>query len=216
MKDEKGEFTEEQLDFIKEMMNIGAGNAATALEQMLGLKTELKIPVVKKYRQTDIDAMYRHIGEFPQTVTAVLMNLVGQVRGKIIFIVPDKDLVKLISLMEKATPGKRKITTDLDLSVVTEIGSILAGTYLGSLHDFCMLNVYHSIPKIKNDSLKTLLLEQFRKNSSNNAQIVLVFNQFITVTELTITTYILLVPDIDSMDRIAQSLRQAKDKLSVP
>jgi chemotaxis protein CheC len=143
------------------------------------------------------------------------MNLVGQIRGRIVFVVPDKDLVKLTSLMEKATPGRRKISTTLDLSVVAEIGNILAGTYLSSLHDFCMLNIYHSIPKIKTEMLKTLCLELFPKNDPQIPVIILVINQFITPSDR-ITTYVLLVPETGSMELLAQSLRKAKDKLSLP
>ncbi|MCX6691010.1 MAG: chemotaxis protein CheC [Methanoregula sp.] len=216
MKDKKIEFAEEQLDYIREVMNIGAGNAGTALEQMIGFKTEVTIPVVKSYRHIDIQVMYQHIGESTNLVTAVRMNLVGQVTGKIVFVVPDKNLALLTSSVETATTGRKKITKNLDLSVVAEIGNILAGTYLTALHDFCMLNIYHSIPKIQNEPLKALLLELFPKDDAKNAKLVLVFNQLITVADQVITTYILLVPDNGSMERIAQSVRQAKDKLSLP
>jgi chemotaxis protein CheC len=215
MKPEKAEFTEEELDFIREMMNVGAGNAATALEQMLGLRVDLKIPKVKKYLMSDSDALNQDIGEPTRQVTAVFMNLVGQVKGKIVFIVPDRDLVKLISSLEKATPGGSTIRMDYDLSVIAEIGNILAGTYLSSIHDFCLLNIYHSTPRVKSDMLKTLTQELFPDAGSENLQIILVKNQFIMASER-ITTHILLVPDSDAMERFAQSLRQAKDKLSVP
>ena len=215
MKDDEIVFTEEELDFIREMMNIGAGNAATALEQMLGPKIELKIPLVKTYSRTDIDVIYKDIGDPIQTFTTVSMNLAGDVKGKIVFVVGSKDLVKLTSLMEKATPGRRKIIMPLDLSVVPEIGNILAGTYLSSLHDFCMLNIHHSVPKLKTDNLKTLTQELFPEQDPGIPAIILVINQFITASDR-ITTYILLVPDIGSMKILAQSLRQAKDKLSLP
>jgi chemotaxis protein CheC len=215
MKDEKIVFTEEELDFIREMMNIGAGNAATALEQMLGFKTDMKIPLVKKIQQTEIGDIYQYIGESTQNITAVFMDLVGQVRGKIIFVVPDKDLVKLVSLAERATPGGKKLSTDLDLSVVAEIGNILAGMYLTSIHDFCMLNVYHSIPKIKSGMLKTLLLGLFPKGNYENSHIIMVINEFVTASDR-ISTYVLLVPDPESMKLLAHSIQEAKDKLSVP
>jgi chemotaxis protein CheC len=218
MKDDEIVFTEEELDFIKEMMNIGAGNAATALEQMLGLKIDLKIPSVKIYKRTDMNGMYQDIGESIQTFTAVFMNLVGDVKGKILFLVGTKDLVKLTSLMEKATPGMRKLSISLDLSIVAEVGNILTGTYLRSIYDFCMLNIYHSVPKLKTDNLKILGPELFPKDDSSNHQInqiILVKNQFITASDR-FNTYILLVPEIGSMELIAQSLRQAKDKLSLP
>ena len=43
-------FTDEQLDFINEMMNIGAGNAATALQQMLQRRVDLAIPNILKLK----------------------------------------------------------------------------------------------------------------------------------------------------------------------
>jgi chemotaxis protein CheC len=214
MRDENLVLTEEQLDFIEEMMNIGAGNAATAMEQMLGLKTNVKIPLVKSFQPADINSIYQNMVESTYNVTAAVMSLAGQVRGKIIFVVPDKDLVKLVSLAEKASPGGKKLSTNLDLSVIAEIGNILAGMYLTSIHDFCMLNIYHSIPKIKSDMLKTLFLDLFPKENFHNSHVILVINEFITASEQ-ITCYILLVPDIDSMELFAQSLQQAKDKLLV-
>jgi hypothetical protein len=78
-----------------------------------------------------------------------------------------------------------------------------------------MLNIYHSIPKIKTEMLKPLCLELFPKNDPQIPAIILVINQFITASDR-ITTYVLLVPEIGSMELLSQSLRQAKDKLSLP
>jgi len=208
-------FSDEQLDFIKEMMNIGAGNAATALEQMLGFQTDLKIPLVKHYTQTDLDAMYYVIGDSDVKVTAVVMNLVGQVKGKILFVVPEKNVVKLITQVQQANPAGDMSHTNLDFSIITEIGNILAGTYLSSIQQFCMLNIYHTLPKIKNSVLRFLINEQFPKSRGGTDQFLMFSTVFITPSER-IVTYLLFVPDFGSTGLILESLQQAKDKLSIP
>ena len=129
MNDNKQPFTEEQLDYIREMMNIGAGNAATALQQMLKQPVDLTIPRVQVLPITQIQSIFDH-PSLP--VVCVKMGMVGDVGGSLFFIVPEEHKERLVSLVKRATPGLSQLKVqppdEMELSALAEIGNILGGT----------------------------------------------------------------------------------------
>ena len=90
--------TEEQIDFIREMMNIGAGNAATALQQLLQCPVDLVIPRVHVLPAAQASSI---LGNPASLVACVRMGMVGDIGGAIFFIVPEKSREYLVSMAEK-------------------------------------------------------------------------------------------------------------------
>lgn len=204
-------FTEEDKDFIREMMNIGAGNAATALSQMLKSPVDLKTPAVHIAPPPQISTL---IGKPELVVTCVKMNMVGNVIGQLFFIVPDKYKASLIEKAKLAIPGSTEESPEADFSVLEELGNIIAGVYLTSIHDFCNLNIYHTVPVIADDMLLSLLDETLATKTRAVQSLLLVENEFIMsdISEKKIRTYFLIIPDAVSLKTIADSIKEAKKK----
>ena len=206
--------SEEQLDFLREMMNIGAGNAATAFTQMLQTEVELIIPAVSVLPAPKVPSIF---GDPSLPVACVRMRMVGDVTGDLFFIVPDEQKMNLIHLVEQAMPRpdlcrttlRRRKGPDLDLSVLAEMGNILAGVYLTAIHDFCQLNIYHSVPTIAIDMVQSLLDESMIVLGSEVQTIILIENEFI-VKENRISTFLLLIPTVQSVKILVDSVEQAK------
>ena len=92
----------EQLDFLKEMMNIGAGNACTAFQKILQHPVDLVIPKVYILPTPRIPSVFNS-PSLP--VACVKMGMVGDVDGSIFYILPEKHRETLLGLVERATPG---------------------------------------------------------------------------------------------------------------
>lgn len=197
--------SEETMDFLSEMMNIGAGNAATALEQMLGTRTEVIIPRIHVLEYMDVECIFDN-PSLP--VTAIDAELVGDVRGFISFFIPDKDVVKLTNLMLKATPGGSTASATLDHSVISEIGNILMGVYLTAIHDFCRLNIYHKVPIMNRGILKIMLDKSLKHLSYEVKALIVVVNEFYAGVER-IETSLVLIPNTASLSNLTDSIHQA-------
>ena len=125
--------TAEQMSFLTEMMNVGAGNAAAALEQMLKCQVDLLMPQVFVVPTAQAPSI---LGNPSSPVICVRMGMVGDVTGEVFFIVPDEHHNKLAYLMgeEALRPAQLRraaqdgaATNERVLSTIGEIANIVAG-----------------------------------------------------------------------------------------
>ena len=206
MNDREQLLSEEQIDFLTEMMNIGAGNAATALSQMLRSEVNVVIPAVHVLPVTQAPSV---LGNPSLPVTCVRMGMVGDAAGNLFFIVPEEHKVKLTHLIQRAMPGPKNRDTDIDLSVLTEVGNIIAGVYLTAVHDFCKLNIYHTVPTVAIDMIQSLLDETLVRLSRQVQTAIMIENEFIIEKER-IRTFLLVIPSMESIKILVDSIGQAK------
>ncbi len=215
MNDKKQLLSEEQADFLTEMMNIGAGNAATALTQVLQCRVDIVVPRVFVIT----DAQELSILTSPSLpVVCARMGMVGDVSGGLFLIVPEEQKEDLIRLAERAMTGTgqswragvtNQESDDLKLSVIAEIGNIVAGVYLTAIHDFCKLNIYHTVPTVATDMVQALLDESLVRLSRQVQHIIVVENEFM-VKEKLIKTFLVMIPSVESVDILVNSIGQAR------
>jgi len=204
-------FTEEQLDFLREMMNVGAGNAAGALRQLLDCKIKVIIPEVHVVPGQKASFV---LGDPSTSVVGVRMSMVGDVKGVLFFIVQDDQKKKLIELAQKAMPGARETSPKPDLSVLSEIGNMVAGVYMETVHDFCKLKIYHTVPTLATDMIQAILDEVIVVLTKEIQLIILVENEFI-VEEHHIRTFFLMIPVIESVKTLVNSIEQARSQMGI-
>ena len=214
MNDKKELLSAEQLDFLKETMNIGAGNAATALTQTLQCQVSVVIPRV--FVTTDVQELsILHSPSLP--VVCARMGMVGDASGGLFFIAPEEQKNDLIRLAEQAMTGASQsgragLTSqeleDMKLSVIAEIGNIVAGVYLTAVHDFCKLDIYHTVPTIATDMVQALLDESLVRLSRQVQHIIVVENEFM-VEEKRIRTLLVMIPSVESINTLVNSIGQA-------
>lgn len=203
----------EHIDFLAEMMNVGAGNAVTALSQLLDVEMDLKIPVVHILPAVLGESSI--LGQPSLPVTCARMNMVGEVTGYLHFIVQSKDTASLIQLAELATQkgekrhGWSSSNPGEDFSVIAEIGNIISGVYLTAIHDFCKLNIYHTVPTVATDMIQALLDESLINLSRQVRHLIVAENEFI-VKEKSIKTFMMIIPSAESIKILADSIDKAK------
>lgn len=150
------QFSNYHLDILREVGNIGAGNAATSLSKLLNQKIDMKIPDV---RLVSFDEMMDIAGGSEQVVVSVYLRLEGEAPGSMFFVLP----------LDKANRIVRQMTGDysidfhhlpyseMSLSAMNELGNILCGSYLSSLSDFTQLNLQPSVPSVAVDMIGAVL-----------------------------------------------------------
>jgi len=142
-----GNLTEDQLDALKEISNIGMGHAATALSQMIGDTVLLRVP---KVTVTEIAEVPDFLGGAENLVVGVTLKVLGDARGRILLIFPTDSARRLISGL-LAQPEESGDLSDLGISTLKEVGNILASAYLNALGSLLHLTLIPSIPLLAHD-----------------------------------------------------------------
>ncbi|MDR1539934.1 MAG: chemotaxis protein CheC [Clostridiales bacterium] len=191
-------------DILKEIGNIGAGNALTALAKLLGKKVDMKVPAVNLVEFKDIADF---LGGPEQRVIGILIQIKGDLNGIMMFLLKDDSAFYLIKaiMMDLAPEEVSDGFSELELSALKEIGNILASSYLGSLAELMHLNIVPSVPFLAIDMANAVLSVpaiEFGKVADRALFIESVF-----ISEMNdISGYFLLIPDLPSFERILSAL----------
>jgi chemotaxis protein CheC len=139
--------TEEHLDALREISNVGMGNAATALSQMVSDTVDLHVPSVTLADIADVPDL---IGGPEQVVVGITMQIHGDARGNILLVFPEASAHSLV----KQLLGRDFCATRFDEmgeSTLKEVGNILASSYLGAMGQLLNLMLIPSIPAFAHD-----------------------------------------------------------------
>lgn len=205
---------DKHLDYVDEMLNIGAGNAATALSLLLGCPVSMEKSEMKLLHASEVATFF---GGPDAPVACLRMRLVGDLAGYMFFIVPhrqERELVRLAASAMKAAverPEEENWVAD----ALAEIGNILTGTYLGAIHDFCALNVYHSVPSPGVDMLQALL-DEFLANQSSEVRTILLITVKFMISDEGFKTFLLICPSRESCSVLVNSISGAERTYGVP
>ena len=149
------ELNDTHIDVLREIGNIGAGNAATALADILDDRVEISIPIV---RVTDFDTAVNALGGAESMTVGVMLNYYGDANGMIMFLInmDDAKLVMKILLQGYGEEDENEIT-EMKLSAIKEIGNILGSSYIGSIATLTGLEIELSIPYVAIDMAGALM-----------------------------------------------------------
>lgn len=192
--------SQEYYDVLKELGNIGAGNAMTALSQLINSKVDMAVPQVRLLEFKDIATL---MGGEEQLMAGIYLAVEGDITGSIMFLL-EKDSAK--HLVGKLT-GMESDGTDfseLEMSALQEVGNIITGSYLNSLSTLTNLCIYPSVPALAVDMAGAILSVPAIEFGTMGDKILLIQTQFFD--EVQLDGYFILIPDIESYEKILSSL----------
>ena len=192
--------TENYYDVLKEIGNIGAGNAMTALSQMLQCKVDMKVPQVRLLEFHEVGDM---MGE-EQIMVGVFLGVEGDITGSMMFMVQEESAKHLIQkiTMGMLPPGSE--FEDMGLSAMKELGNIITGAYLNSLSTLTNLKIFPTPPALTVDMAGAILSVPAIQFGIFGDKILLIQSQF--YDEIELDGYFILIPDIESYAKILTSL----------
>jgi len=190
------ELTEAQKDALKEVGNIGAGHAATALSQLIKKKIMISVPEAKVLKLSDLAGL---IGDENSLVAGIVMNVLGDVTAKIVLLLTRESSLSLADMLLQKKAGTTKVLSEIGSSAIKETGNILAGAYLNALNEFLGILLLPSVPNLVFDIASAILtsIGEGVEGLSNN--ILCVETEFSESNEKIIKGYLLLVPDMPSV-----------------
>ncbi|MBI5142473.1 MAG: chemotaxis protein CheC [Nitrospirae bacterium] len=165
--------SEEHMDYLQEMMNVAAGNAVTAFSQLLECDVDIDMPNVFVLPATEAINVFK-TPDVP--VVCVRMDLLGDVRGRIFFVIPDDQKANMLALARNALPDPLRKNLSLEINALEEIGNIIVGVFLTAIHDFTRLNICHTVPALVIDQILPMidasLAAQANKETAGNVLVV--------------------------------------------
>jgi len=140
--------TDLQLDALREMSNIGSGNAATALASMLGQSVDLHVPTALALELADaVDA----VGNPEDTVSAVIIGVFGDLDATVLLLFDPESANTLCSLL--GVEGD----PEMALSALGEIGNILGSSYVQAMGTMTNLHMEPHPPVAMADMLGAIV-----------------------------------------------------------
>jgi len=195
-----------QLDGMREVANIGAGHAATALSQMTGRVIMISVPEVSIVKLEEVDVM---IGEPGEVVAAVMMKVLGDVTGRTVQIFSGESAVKLTTmLVGGAEPSFPDGFGELHQSTLKEIGNIIVGAYLNALSDFMGMLLIMSVPSIAIDMAGAIMTTSYL-NFGEEKDYVFCVNTEMLMDDEQIRAHFLLIPDDAALSVILREMKLA-------
>ncbi|WP_080874737.1 chemotaxis protein CheC [Oceanobacillus timonensis] len=142
-----------QKDILKEVGNIGAGNAATSLSRLLEQKIDMTVPNVEI---ADFNEVIALVGGPEQPIVGIMFQVEGEITGVMAIVV---DIEEAEYLVQKLTHNQafqlseqtNGAELEIAMSALSEIGNILTGSYLTALSDFTGMNLQPSVPHLGMD-----------------------------------------------------------------
>lgn len=201
-------FNSIHLDILKEIGNIGAGHAATALSILMDKKIDMNIPIV---RIMSFDDMLELAGGHENIVVAVYLRIEGDASGSMFFILPLDQGTKYIQQMTGDTTFSfsQPPYSEIGLSAMQELGNILSGSYLSSLSDFTGLDLHPSVPSLSVDMAGAIIsfgLIELSQTEDYAIVIDTALQEDECSPEKSVHGHFFLLPDPDSFSVIFQAL----------
>lgn len=133
------------LDELRELLNIGVSHAGTTLSQLLSRRVTVSVPNVAVRNAETISSLITHPNEL---LLSVLLRISGGVDGYVFVIFPHDAATHLLSALSGKTIGDLRALNSFDHSVFQEVGNVLTGGMLHGLSRFLHLNLMHSVPNV--------------------------------------------------------------------
>ncbi|MBU3155054.1 chemotaxis protein CheC [Clostridium estertheticum] len=192
------ELTTMQLDVLQEVGNIGAGNAATALSELLNEKVDMSVPAVNIIPFDDIFSSI----DVEVVVIGVVVRVLGDIPGNILFTLEKDVALRIIS----GLVGKeQEQITELGNSALCEIGNIISSSFMNAIAELTKLEVRPSVPAVALDMMAAILSTTFIESGQFDEYVLDLETNFLQENEK-IRGHFYYIPMPGSLEKILNSL----------
>ncbi|MEG1869336.1 MAG: chemotaxis protein CheC, partial [Oscillospiraceae bacterium] len=191
-----------QLDALKEIGSVGAGNAATALAQTISKKIKISVPEVKIL---SYNAALRFIGYPELLVMGELVKLSGGINAIMLYI-QKLEFINLIlqNVLSKTVTSFEELN-EMDISALTEIGNIIISSYVSAISSLTGTDIDLSVPATAIDMLGSMASIPMIEYGYENNTIMIIDVNFLC-DNVQIPSNLILVPDVKSLNYLLKKL----------
>jgi chemotaxis protein CheC len=189
-------YTELQLDALRELANIGSGNASTALSGLLGRSVDISVP---KAQALPFAEAVEAAGPAEQEITGIVLGIVGEMNGTVLLLVPPADADKICRMLGVEPDG------EFALSALGEIGNIVGTSYINALAAMTGMDIEPTPPSTATDMLGALVASVLA-GQAHAGDIALMLDSNLVVEGEDCSISFFLVPDQGGVDELLSRL----------
>lgn len=203
------EITEKYLDVLSEIGNIGAGNATSAVANMLGLKVDMSVPHVELIEVEKIGML---IGSEEDIIVGIMLGVEVDMDGSMMFLMDLPSAHRLVGkmmMMDVDSMTEEQLCSadfsEMEQSAIQEIGNIIAGSYLNALSQLTNLTLSPTVPFLAVDMAASILSVPAIQFGMVSEKALLIKTE-IGGIDMPINGFYILMPENDSYEKILRSL----------
>jgi chemotaxis protein CheC len=189
-------YTELQLDALRELANIGSGNASTALSGMLGRSVDISVP---KAQALPFAEAVEAAGPAEQEITGIVLGIVGEMNGTVLLLVPPADADAMCRMLGVEPDD------EFALSALGEIGNIVGTSYINALADMTGMDIEPTPPGTATDMLGALVASVLA-GQAHAGDIALMLDSNLVVEGEDCSISFFLVPDQGGVEQLLTRL----------
>lgn len=196
------ELSDMHIDVLKEIGNIGAGNTATSLAKLLDQSVDISVPKVKilSFNET-----IQALGGAEKICVGIFTQISGEIKGIMMFILEQEFSHLALNILMNKNITSYKEMTDMDYSAISEIGNIMSASYVCAISSLTGIPIDISIPSVSIDMLGAIMSVPVIEFGKIGDKVLFIEGDFVGSTQ-NITSRMVLIPDIESLNKIMESL----------
>lgn len=193
------------LDILKEIGNIGAGNATTSLSNLLSQPIQMSVPTVKV---VTFDEIVELTGGPEEIKAATFVEFEGAFNGTMFFFLSPSQADQFIqTLIQDPDQSILNENNAMANSAFLELGNILTGSYLRALSDFLQFNLQSLVPEATVDMSGAIMTQGLIETSVVSDYAIIIETVFQSDNfKDDIKGHFFLLPDPDAFDKIFKKL----------
>jgi len=197
------DLNELQLDVLREIGNIGSGNAATSLSEMLAHPIGIQVP---KIHILEYNQVVEALGGPEMMIVGILLTLSGDVNGMIMFLL-EQNFAKmtLSALLGENYEEFMDEEGEMGNSAMKEIGNIMAAAYVNAISTMSGMAINISTPDICTDMCGAIVNAPAVHYANISDKIIFIENKMSSDEEHS-NSYVLMIPDVESLEKIMTNL----------
>jgi len=196
-------FNQLHIDILKEIGNIGVGNAIGSLSAMLNTQMKMTVPEVKFLEFKEVGSI---LGGDEVLVFGILVQISGDINGMMMFLVKPESARTLVNGLMGSSSNELFDFSEMEQSALQEIGNILCSSYLGALSGFISKRATPSPPVLAFDMATAILSVPAIEFGKMADGVLFIDTVIATPSGADVSGFFLLVPDMDSFNVILTSL----------
>jgi chemotaxis protein CheC len=198
------DFTPFQLDALRELGSISAGNAATAFSQMVSKKVAMTVPEVNLISFSKLKEMFQE----NEVKIGLYQKILGQTSGSILIIFSKDSAFELVKLVLHRSLDKPRVLRAEEEDLLKELANIVGGAYLTTLSKITNIFMMPSVPHLTLDS-PYIMIEHLLQEKSPFHYAFVILSELKLEGSL-VSFKLILLPDPDQLPLILSSLGIAK------
>jgi chemotaxis protein CheC len=193
------QYSDLQLDALRELANIGSGTASTALSAMLGRSVDISVPSALALPFAEaVEAT----GPAEQEITGIVLGVVGEMAATVLLLVPPSDAATLCRMLGVEPDD------EFALSALGEIGNIVGTSYINALAAMTGLEIEPTPPATATDMLGAIV-ETVLAEHAIGGDMALLLDSALEVEGEDCSVSFVLVPDQGGVDVLLERLGMA-------